>query len=92
MKRFGNNPSSLIHSDLAKTNAKQINRYAYFPFSIGQRRCPGEIFALIEMQVHFAYVCKHLDMKYIENQSIVLEPLINLRTQQDFFMQAQLRH
>ena len=72
-------------------NIKKINRYTYFPFSMGQRRCPGEIFSLIEMQMHIAYICKHLELKYIPENSIKLEPLINLRTQQDIFMQASHR-
>ena len=76
----------------SKENAKQVNRYTYFPFSMGQRRCPGEIFAIIEMQVHIAYVCQYLKLNYIEEKPVALEPLINLRTQQDFYMQVQHRH
>ncbi len=91
-EKFWQQPEQFDPHRFSESNAKQINRYAYFPFSMGQRRCPGEIFALIEMQVHFAYVCKHLDMKYIKDMPITLEPLINLRTQQDFYMQAQPRH
>ncbi len=71
---------------------KKINRYSYFPFSMGQRRCPGELFAIIEMQVHIAYICKHLKPNDIKDQPIALEPLINLRAQEDLYMQAQHRH
>ncbi len=91
-EEFWQSPEQFDPQRFSESHAKQINRYTYFPFSMGQRRCPGEIFALIEMQVHFAYVCKHLDMKYIKDKPIILEPLINLRTQQDFYMQAQPRH
>lgn len=76
----------------SKENAKQVNRYTYFPFSMGQRRCLGEMFAIIEMQVHIAYVCQYLMLNYTEEKPIALEPFINLRTQQDFYMQVQHRH
>ena len=88
---FWQNPNEFHPDRFSKRNAKNINRYTYFPFSLGQRRCPGEIFALIEMQIHIAYVCKHLELKYIDDKPIVLEPLINLRTERDFHMHVSLR-
>ena len=59
---------------------------------MGQRRCLGEMFAIIEMQVHIAYVCQYLKLNYTEDKPIALEPFINLRTQQEFYMQVQHRH
>ena len=73
-------------------NMKNINRYTYIPFSMGQRRCIGEIFGIIEMKIHIAYVCRHLKLKYIDEKPIRLEALINLRTEDDFFMQVSVRH
>lgn len=85
-------PNEFDPERFSAANVKNINRYTYFPFSLGQRRCPGEIFALIEMQMHIAYVCKHLQLQYIDDKPIVLEPLINLRAERDFYMQASHRY
>ncbi len=87
---FWQRPAEFDPERFNKANVKNVNRYTYFPFSMGQRRCPGEMFALIEIQMHIAYVCKHLKLKYIDEKPIVLEPLINLRSEHDFYMQASV--
>lgn len=90
--RFWQHAEDFQPGRFSTVNSKNINRYTYFPFSMGQRRCPGEFFAIIEMQIHIAYICNHLKLKYIEDKPIKLEPLINLRTEQDIYMLATHRH
>jgi len=85
---FWQQPEKFDPHRFAKDNVKNINRYTYFPFSLGQRRCPGELFSLYEMQMHIAYVCRHLQLSFVEDQAITLEPLINLRAEQELYMQA----
>ena len=86
---YWDEPEKFDPHRFAASNMKNINRYTYFPFSLGQRRCPGEIFALLEMQMHIAYVCKHLQLSFINDKPITLEPLINLRAEQEFYMRAK---
>ena len=85
-------PNEFMPERFEPENNKKINRYTYFPFSMGQRRCSGEIFALLEMHVHIAYISKHLHLEVINEDSFKLEPRINLRAQKDFHMMATHRH
>ena len=85
-------PNEFIPERFEAEINKNINRYTYFPFSIGQRRCSGEIFALLEMHVHIAYISKHLNLEVVNENTFVLEPRINLRAQKDFHMMATHRH
>ena len=41
-------------------NRKAIDRYAYIPFSAGQRVCPGAGFAMIEGPLMLAVICREL--------------------------------
>jgi cytochrome P450 len=59
---------------------------------MGQRRCIGETFGVIEMKIHIAYVCRFLKLKYIDEKPIRLETTINLRPEKDFFMHVSERH
>jgi len=89
---YWENPDLFIPERFSTENENNINRYTYFPFSQGQRRCSGEIFALLEMHMHIAYVSKHLDLQYIDESPIELEPYINLRAKNDFHMKVSHRH
>jgi len=91
-KSYWEHPDVFMPERFSTENEKMINRYTYFPFSQGQRRCSGEIFALLEMHMHIAYVSKHLDLQYINESPIQLEPYINLRAEKDFYMKVSHRH
>jgi hypothetical protein len=67
----------MIHESEA---SRQPHKFAYFPFSIGQRRCIDELFATVEMQIHLGAVAKRLRLRYVPEQPVGLEPRINLRT------------
>lgn len=90
--KYWSNPDQFEPDRFGPDNVKDINRYSYFPFSLGQRRCLGEMFSIIEMQIHIAYICENMRLKYINDQPISLEPLINLRTKNEFLMHGSLRH
>ena len=53
---------------------------AYIPFSAGPRRCIGDYFAMVEMQIHFCMMLPAFRMEYLEENPLELEPFINLRT------------
>ena len=89
---YWENPNEFLPERFETEISKNINRYTYFPFSMGQRRCSGEIFALLEMHVHIAYISKHLHLEVINEDTFELEPRINLRAQKDFHMMATHRH
>jgi len=59
---------------------KTRHNTAFIPFSAGPRRCIGDFFAIVEMQLHFSLMLPKFRMQYQGDQPIELEPFINLRT------------
>jgi Cytochrome P450 len=49
------------------------------PFSAGPRKCIGEFFARIEMQIHLMIIAKHLRLRCVSGQQVQLEAGVNLR-------------
>jgi len=70
---------------------KEIPRYNYFPFAAGPRQCIGDFFALVEMQMHIAYMIQHFRVEYVEKAPLEIEPLVNLRTKNDLFLRLHPR-
>ena len=60
------------------------------PFSAGPRKCIGESFARIEMQIHLMTIAKHLRLRSLSEQSIQLEAGVNLRNKYDFIMTPEI--
>ncbi len=60
------------------------------PFSAGPRKCIGESFARIEMQIHLMTIAKHLRLRGVGEQSIQLEAGVNLRNKHDFIMTPEI--
>jgi cytochrome P450 len=67
------------------------HKFAYLPFSIGQRRCLGEFFSIVEMQIHLAAIARRLRLRYVPERPVALEPYINLRSKHSLNMLAQRR-
>ncbi len=60
------------------------------PFSAGPRKCIGESFARIQMQIHLMTIAKHLRLRSVSEQSIQLEAGVNLRNKHDFIMTPEI--
>jgi cytochrome P450 len=60
------------------------------PFSAGPRKCVGEMFARVEMQMHVAMIAKRLRLRSVGGQQIELEAGVNLRNKHDFVMVPEL--
>jgi cytochrome P450 len=58
---------------------------------MGQRRCIGEFFAMVEMQIHLGTVAKRLRLRHVPERPVELEPHINLRTKHNLYMIAEKR-
>ena len=73
-------------------NATELkHKQAFIPFSAGSRRCIGEYFSYIEMQIHMAIMLKLFKLDTLPGQKIEIEPAINLRTKNSIMMQISLR-
>lgn len=64
----------------ADPEAVELKRTAWYPFSLGSRRCVGELFSIVDMQLHLALVARTLRFRLAANRPVGVEPLINLRS------------
>jgi len=72
--------------------SKAQHKTAYIPFSAGPRRCIGDFFAMVESQLHFGLMLRHLTMEYIPDHPIELAPEVNLRTRYPITMRLHSRY
>jgi cytochrome P450 len=64
------------------------HKFAYLPFSMGKRRCLGEFFSIVEMQIHLAAIARRLLLRYVAGRPVALQPYINLRSNHSLNMPA----
>lgn len=67
------------------------HRTAFIPFSAGPRKCIGDVFSAVEMQIHFGTIARKLRLRPVPEQKIELEPAINLRCKHNIMMIPELR-
>ena len=67
------------------------HRVAFIPFSAGPRKCIGDVFAILEMQIHMGTLARVLSMRPVDVAEPELEPAINLRNKNPIFMQVAMR-
>ena len=56
-----------------------INRWAYFPFGVGQRKCLGMDFALMEGQLALAMIAQRYRLQCPDRQDVRPDPYVTLR-------------
>lgn len=64
---------------------------AYLPFSMGQRKCIGDSFALVEAQLLLTTVLQRMKVTLVPGQTFEPEPLITLRPKHGVQVTAQPR-
>ena len=52
---------------------------AYLPFSMGQRKCIGDTFAMVEAQLILVTVLRRFHLELVPGQTFEPEPVITLR-------------
>mmetsp|Transcript_1588 Transcript_1588/g.1745 ORF Transcript_1588/g.1745 Transcript_1588/m.1745 type:complete len:209 (-) Transcript_1588:31-657(-) len=50
----------------SRDNGKMFDAYSRRTFSSGNRRCPGETFAIVEMKIIIAYLISHINFEFSE--------------------------
>lgn len=88
---FWEAPEAFRPERFAPQATRRRHKFAYFPFSMGQRRCLGEFFAFVEMQIHLGAIARRLRLRFVPERSVELEPYINLRSRHELYMLAERR-
>jgi cytochrome P450 len=60
-------------------NRSDIDRWAYFPFGAGQRKCLGIDFALMEGQLALAMIAQRFQLHNPDQQDVRPDPYVTLR-------------
>lgn len=86
-------PNAFIPERFDKANESYGHRHAFIPFSGGPRRCIGDFFGMVEMQIHLAYFAKRYQLCFDaqHSQTVALEPAVNLRSKHPIFMRIKTR-
>ncbi|HET6611643.1 MAG TPA: cytochrome P450 [Kofleriaceae bacterium] len=72
-------PERFDPSRFSDENSRNRQRYAYFPFGGGQRKCIGDGFALLEAKIILATLVRAFSFSYAGEGDAVPEPLVTLR-------------
>jgi cytochrome P450 len=75
-----------------ESEIKKQHKNAYIPFSAGPRRCIGDFFATIEMQIHIGLMARSFRLEYIPDAPLELDPDVNLRTRNPILMKITNRN
>ena len=78
--RFWDDPNDFVPERWAKVSVKEANqRYIYFPFGSGVRRCIGESFSWAEGVILIAILARKWKLRLDPDQRIGMDPMITLR-------------
>lgn len=72
-------------------NIRDQHKQAYIPFSAGPRRCIGDFFATVEMQMHVGLMARHFRFEYVEQAPLQLAPEINMRNKNPILLKLNKR-
>jgi cytochrome P450 len=70
-------------------HAPVSNKNAWLPFSTGQRKCIGDTFALLEMQLVLATVLQRVRITIEADREVVPEPVFTLRPRNGLWVTAR---
>jgi cytochrome P450 len=84
-------PEEFRPERFAVREERGTDRYAYFPFGGGPRRCLGEQFALWEARVILGHLLRRFDIELEPGQKVVPEPMITLRPNGPIMARIRIR-
>jgi len=83
---YWNEPDAYLPERFAPEQVKARHRFVHIPFSAGPRRCIGDFFGIVEMQMHLGIMVRHFRLECVDAQHPGLEPAINLRAKSSISM------
>ena len=76
---FWERPNEFYPAHFLPEKIKQRDKFAYMPFSLGQHRCIGEYFAIMEIQMVLMRIYKNFKIELIAKEPMEFIPLVTLK-------------
>ncbi len=83
---YWENPEGFDPMRFSEERSAGRPEYAYLPFGGGPRRCVGNRFAMIQMQLILAAVTQNFELDLVPGAPINVHPAVNLRPDRNFLM------
>jgi cytochrome P450 len=90
-EHYWHDPENFLPERFSEAASKKQHRFAFIPFSAGPRRCIGDIFGIVEMQIHLGIMAQRFVLTPVSDQAIELEPAVNLRSKHSIYMTIEPR-
>ncbi len=84
--RFWPDPERFDPDRFAQPQSAARESAAFLAFSAGSRRCAGEYFAFVEMQMHLALLAPLYRLSCVSDTPMDIDPAINLRSKSGIMM------
>ena len=88
---FWDEPEKFKPERFSDEAVKSRDKNAFIPFSAGPRRCIGDFFATIEMQLHLGMLAREFRLVHVPDKPLELIPDVNLRTKHNILMKVVSR-
>lgn len=79
-------PDSFTPEHFSAEAVKARHKFAFIAFSAGARRCIGDYFSIVEMQIHLATMAKKFKLEFVNENPVELDPQVNLRSKYNIMM------
>lgn len=88
---FWEKPNEFYPEHFLPEAVKQRDKFAYMPFSLGQHRCIGEYFALMEIQMVLMRFYKAFKVELISKEQMDYTPLVTLKPKKKILLNLTSR-
>ena len=89
---YWDEPEKFMPDRFAPDEVKKRHKFVFIPFSAGPRRCIGDYFSIVEMQIHLGTMAKKFRLEFVNDKPVELDPQVNLRSKQNIKMKLIKRN